>query len=98
MTPADRITAALLESRVKVSPALVDAIATAGSVQEVAAAFKVYAAARIATALRKRELERALHADGWSRTAAKVEASHRLATPATARPAVIVRRNRHEEN
>lgn len=79
MTAAERITSALLETRAKVTPDLVAAIATAGSVEEIAAAFRVYAAARIATAMRKRELEQTLHADGWSRKAAKAEAGHRVA-------------------
>lgn len=78
-TTTERITAALLDSRATVSPALVAAIAVSASVEEIAAAFRMYAAARIATAMRKRELEEALHADGWSRRAAKAEASHRVA-------------------
>lgn len=77
-TAAERIASALLETRAKVTPNLVAAIAAAESVEEIAAAFRVYAAARMAVALRKRELEQTLHADGWSRRTAKAEASHRL--------------------
>lgn len=81
MTTAERIATALLETRAKVTPNLVAAIAAAASVQEVAAAFHAYAAERVTTALQKRELERALHAEGLSRRAAKAEVSHRFATP-----------------
>lgn len=79
MTAAERIASALLETRAKVTPNLVAAIATAGSAQEVAAVFHAYAAERTTTALQKRELERALRAEGWSRHAAKAEAGHRVA-------------------
>lgn len=81
MTTAERIAAALLETRAKITPNLVAAIAAAASAQEIAAAFHAYAADRVTTALQKRELERALHAEGLSRRAAKAEVSQRLATP-----------------
>lgn len=79
MTAAERIAAALLETRAKITPNLVAAIAAAASAQEIAAAFHAYAAERTTTALQKRELERALRAEGWSRHAAKAEAGHRVA-------------------
>jgi len=78
MTPAERIAGCLRAAGARITPDIVAAITAAGSVEEVAAAFHAYAAERMATALQKRELEQALHADGWSRRTAKAEASRRL--------------------